>query len=95
MRRLGKTSKKVKFEKNWSYQKAKLLKTLTLTEEEIMGTTCDRDSLHEIESKHNPGATRGLLHIKESDFYCTKQPGANTDKRKEFAFTFRQYIFGM
>ena len=62
MRRLGKTSKKGKFERKWSYQKAKLLKTLTLTEEEIM-RTCDRDSLHEIESKQNPGATRGLLHI--------------------------------
>ena len=31
-----------------------------------MRTTCDRDSLHEIESKQNHGATRGLLHIKES-----------------------------
>ena len=36
------------------------------TEEEIMRTTSDRDSLHEIESKQNPGATRGLLHIKDS-----------------------------
>lgn len=69
MRRLGKTNKEGKFERKWSYQKAKLLKTLTLTEEEIM-RTCDRDSLHEIESKQNPGATRGLLHVKEYVDQC-------------------------
>ncbi|XP_063400158.1 uncharacterized protein LOC134684780 [Mytilus trossulus] len=69
MRKLGKTSKKGKLERKWSYQKQKILKTLTLSEEEITRTTSDRGSLQEIEYKQNPGATRGLLHVSDDVFH--------------------------
>lgn len=67
MRKLGKTSKQGKLQGKWSYQKQKIHKTLTLSEEEITRTTSDRGTLQEY--KQNPGATRGLLHVSDDVFH--------------------------
>jgi len=69
MRRLGYTSKKGQLQRKWSYQKQKLLKTLTVTEEEMTKTADDRSSLQEVEFKQKTGASRGLLYVNDSVYY--------------------------
>jgi len=67
IRKLGKQGKHSKAQRMWAYNKQRLLKTLTLTEEQVMNSTDDKDSLSEIEFKQ--GASRGLLHVSDSVFH--------------------------